>query len=48
MPKQIKKTTKKEIKPKSKEEKFSWKEHNRWLDSFRGTTVYRKEKEGAR
>jgi len=33
---------------KPKEKKFSWKEHNKWLDSFRGTTVYRKEKEGAR
>ena len=33
---------------KPKEKKFTWKEHNRWLDSFRGITVYRKEKDGAR
>ena len=33
---------------KPKEKKFTWKEHNRWLDSFRGVTVYRKEKDGAR
>ena len=33
---------------KPKEKKFSWKEHNKWLDSFRGTIVYRKDKEGAR
>ena len=31
---------------KTKEKKFSWKEHNRWLDSFRGTTVYSKVKDG--
>ena len=30
---------------KEKEKKFSWKEHNKWLDSFRGTTVYSKVKD---
>lgn len=24
---------------KSKEKKFTWKEHNKWLDSFRGKIV---------
>ena len=28
-----------------KKEKFSWKKHKVWLDSFRGTTIDSKEKE---
>ena len=27
---------------KEKEKKISWKEHNKWLDSFRGKTVISK------
>jgi hypothetical protein len=42
MPKQIKKQTvvkKKETKPKEKPNLSWWKEHCKWLDSFRGKII---------
>jgi len=43
--KQKQKVIKKETKPKQKDNMSWWKEHCRWLDSFRGTTVYSKVKD---
>ena len=43
--KQKQKVIKKKTKPKQNDNMSWWKEHCRWLDSFRGTTVYSKVKD---